>query len=217
MKRLVLICGLLLADIGLAFAGYGFDFYCRGDTVQRVSPGAEAIFHFTLTNTGTEPDVYEFDCRVIQAVPGWSVIYCVRGLCTEPGVLMYDTLDVGAQDTTPEVSVFTTTTQGEEIVSLRVRSLGNPALAESIATHTIVGAGIEERMDGSTRTMNEGTFVRRFLFLSDGVTACLFDISGRKVMELRPGLNGLCYLPAGVYLFRMNSGSESAVRKVIVR
>jgi len=143
----LLLVGLLL-EAGQAplCAGYDFDFWCRSDTVRRVQPGGPADFHFTLANTGTEPDVYEFDCRVVQPVPGWSVIYCLHGLCTVPGVLMYDTLAAGASDTTIEVTVFTTSTQGAAVVNLRVRSLGNPSLAESINVRTIVGSGIEEQL-----------------------------------------------------------------------
>lgn len=71
---------LLLFASGAAstlHASYAFEFTCRGDTVQQVQPGAVAEFDFTLANTGTEPDAYEFDCRVMQSVPSWYVTYCV--------------------------------------------------------------------------------------------------------------------------------------------
>lgn len=77
--RLLLVMGLLIATVvPLARAGYAFDFYCRNDTVQRVQPGEVAEFYFSLVNTGTERDVYELDCRVINTVPGWIVTYCTR-------------------------------------------------------------------------------------------------------------------------------------------
>ncbi len=72
----VLLAALLLAASPL-LAGYQFEFISRSDTVQQVEPGEVVEFHFTLTNTGTEPDVYEFDCRVLQGVPDWYVSYCV--------------------------------------------------------------------------------------------------------------------------------------------
>ena len=71
-----LILALVLTT-GLALAGYRFEFASQGDTVQQVAPGAVAEFGFSLTNTGTEPDGYEFDCRVMQSVPSWYVTYCV--------------------------------------------------------------------------------------------------------------------------------------------
>lgn len=66
-----------LAAAGPVFAGHQFEFTSRGDTVRHVAPGAVAEFGFSLTNTGTASDVYEFDCRVIQSVPSWYVTYCV--------------------------------------------------------------------------------------------------------------------------------------------
>ena len=143
----VLAAALFAVVYGQALAGYGLELVARDDTVQHVSPSGTGEFHFTLTNTGSQSDAYEFDCRVVASVPGWVVVYCVRGQCVEPGNLVYDTLPAGAADTAIKVTVYTNATEGEEVVSLRARSMGDPALAESVATHTLVGSGIEE---GST-------------------------------------------------------------------
>ncbi|MEO0081065.1 MAG: hypothetical protein ABIL25_02085 [candidate division WOR-3 bacterium] len=68
---------VMLLTFGQALAGYQFEFRSTTDTVKQVAPGAVAEFGFSLTNTGTEPDGYEFDLRVIQSVPSWYVTYCV--------------------------------------------------------------------------------------------------------------------------------------------
>lgn len=68
---------VMLLTAGQALAVYQFEFRSTTDTVKQVAPGAVADFGFSLTNTGTEPDGYEFDLRVIQSVPSWYVSYCV--------------------------------------------------------------------------------------------------------------------------------------------
>ena len=68
---------LVMSASGILHASYAFEFSCRDDTVQQVQPGAVAEFGFTLANTGTVSDAYEFDCRVMQSVPSWYVTYCV--------------------------------------------------------------------------------------------------------------------------------------------
>jgi DNA-binding beta-propeller fold protein YncE len=63
------------------------------------------------------------------------------------------------------------------------------------------------------------TVVRSVLFLAEALgpkpeTASLLDISGRKVMELRPGANDIRALAPGVYFVR--KAQTQAMRKVIV-
>jgi hypothetical protein len=228
---------LFVAVCGQALAGFGLELTARGDTVQRVSPSGTGEFHFTLTNTGSQSDVYEFDCRVVAAVPGWVAVYCVRGLCVEPGILIYDTLLAGAADTAIKVSVYTNTTEGEEVVSLRARSMGAPALVESIATHTIVGTGIEEgarpgapeaglrvtptlvnRRAGASVAFStrEQTHFRVTLYDAAGrlvqLVACAAVPAGRHLVRWQPERG----LPDGVYLLHLSAGDASAVAKVIV-
>jgi len=202
-----------------------------------VAPSEAAEFHCTLTNTGTSSDVYEFSCRVVSAVPGWAAVYCVRGVCVEPGVLRYDTIPVGDNDTTPKVTVYTNATEGEEVVSLRVRSMGDTTLAESIVTHTIVGSGIEERAypdapEVGVKVMP--TLVNRqtgasVVFATRERTffkVTLHDAAGRQVQTVAAGivpvgLHRVDWLPErglhrGVYLLHVSAGDESAVTKVIV-
>jgi hypothetical protein len=232
-----LIAAILLATGTGRAVGYGLALTTGGDTVQHVAPSAVAEFHFTLTNTGTSSDVYEFSCRVVSAVQGWAAVYCVNGVCVEPGALRYDTIPAAGSDTTPKVTVYTDTTAGEEVVSLRVRSMGDTTLAESIATHTIVGLGIEE--GSNVRVPEAGvkvmpTLVNRHtgasvVFATRGRTlfkVTLHNAAGRQVEVVAAGtvpagLHRVDWLPGrrlppGVYLLHMSAGDESAVSKVIV-
>jgi len=197
----------LLFVIGLTallYAEYNFDLVCRSDTFQRVEPNGAGFFYFTLTNTGTQTDVYELNCTVLSIVPDWSVIYCLRGRCVEPGVPMYDTLASGEADTTIDIAVYTTGTLGEARVVLHVRSLGNPALTKSITTITNNVCAVAENgrlgqvpvsgwLIGANQTLN-----------IDHTPAQLFDISGRTVMQLAPGRHRLSSLPGGSYLLNYN-------------
>lgn len=171
-------------------ADYRFTFVCRSETLQQVMPNGVAYFYFTLTNTGSEPDVYLFDCQVLQAVSGWSAIYCLRGRCGEPGTPMYDTLAPGEADTTIDIAVFTTTTEGEEVIRLTVSSEGNPALSSFITTHTRVGAGVEER-EANNLPARGGELI--------------FDHTGRRVKSISaPGV------------FFVRGRKSSRFRKLIV-
>ena len=233
----VLAAVLLVVVYGQALAGYGLELVARGDTVQHVSPSGTGEFHFTLTNTGNQSDVYEFDCRVVASVPGWVVVYCVGGQCVEPGSPVYDTLPAGATDTAIKVTVYTDTAEGEEVVSLRARSMGDPALAESVVTHTIVGTGIEERVlpDAPEACLSVApTLVNRqtgaSVVFSTREQTCfsvtLHDAAGRPVQLIAraavpAGRHRIRWqpkrgLPGGVYLLHLSAGDESAVAKVIV-
>jgi hypothetical protein len=228
---------VLLATGASRAVGYGLALTPRGDTVQHVAPSEDAEFHFTLTNTGTSSDVYEFSCRVVSAVSGWAAVYCVNGVCVEPGALRYDTIPAGDNDTTPKVTVYTNATEGEEVVSLRVRSMGDTTLAESIATHTIVGLGIGE---GSRMRVPEAgvkvmpTLVNQHTGASvvfatrerTSFKVTLHNAVGRQVEAVAAGtvpagLHRVDWLPEhglsrGVYMLRLSAADESAVTKVIV-
>jgi hypothetical protein len=236
-SRSAVVCGMLVVLAGMALADYGFDLTPRGDTVQHVAPSDAAEFHFTLTNTGTTSDVFRFDCSVISAVPGWTVVYCVRGVCVEPGNPVYDTLQAGGTDTTAKVTVYTNATEGEEAVSLRARSMGDTTLAESVVTHTIVGSGVEEfsgagaprvpfqvapepvRRGGQiTLSFSTAKPVSFSVNLFDAAGASVSMVAhgtapgGRHVINWRPDR----LFARGVYLFRLTAGDESVVRKLVV-
>jgi hypothetical protein len=236
-RAAVLAATVIFAALAGRAVGYGLDFKARGDTVQHVGPGDFAEFHFTLTNTGNQSDVYELDCRVVSAVPGWAATYCVRGRCVEPGILMYDSLPAGNSDTSISVAVYTNATEGEEIVSMRVRSMGDTTLAESIGTYTIVGSGIEElpgtgapgvRFQVAPAPVRRGrqmtlsfASARPLSFSVD-----LFDAAGGWVSlvargTVHGGRHAVNWRPdrllgRGVYLLRLTAGGSPTVRKLVV-
>jgi hypothetical protein len=174
---------------------------------------------------------------VVSAVPGWAAVYCVNGVCVEPGVVRYDTIPAAGSDTTPKVTVYTDTTAGEEVVSLRVRSMSDTTLAESIATHTAVGLGIEDGTRPGALAVGPRvmpTLVNRqtgasVVFATRERTffkVTLLDAAGRQVQAVAAGivpagLHRVDWLPErglsrGVYLLYVSAEDESAVSKVIV-
>ncbi len=83
--------------------------------------------------------------------------------------------------------------------------------------------GTEETMDDERVTMNVGpTIVRGILFLPSSFLtphSSLFSLTGRKVMDLKPGTNDVSRLSPGVYFVRQASGVEreaSNVTKVVL-
>lgn len=136
------LVGLFMCTAPL-FAQYNFNFVCNSDTFQT---GTDYfVYYFRLTNTGTQPDSYAFDCRVIDSVPGWFELYCAGGQCAEPGIILYDYLTPGAVDTGIDISVYTATgVWGTEIINLKVWSLRNPNLKDSINVYAAMEQGICE-------------------------------------------------------------------------
>jgi len=180
--------------------------------------------------------VFEFGCRVVSGVPGWSVVYCVRGVCVEPGNLVYDTLPAAGTDSSAKVTVYTTQARrGGRIPAGPLD--GDTTLVESVATHTIVSAGIDE---GAHPDESEaGFFVAPTLVnrqtgasvafatrVQTSFKVTLHDADGRLVQTVAAvpcrrastvftgGRNVVC--PDGVYLLHLSAGDESAVTKVIV-
>jgi len=230
---------LLLGIFGPLRAAYRYDFFCRSDTIQRVDPGGVAEFDFTITNTGNQSDGYQFDCEVISGVPDWYATYCVGGSCGQPGMALTESLAAGASDTTAHVSVYTSTTPGTEVIRLRIQSQGNPALADSVTTRTLAGAGVQE--DHEPGTMNDGRVavnvfpnpLRDRAVVSYALPAGsararldLYDVQGRRWRTIaapgtEPGRHVLHWLrpgslPGGVYVLRLNCGLQSAWYKIVV-
>jgi len=96
-----------------------------------------------------------------------------------------------------------------------------------LGVYQFYGAGIEERKYAELRaTECEPTVVRGVLFLAEATSlklqaASLLDISGRKVMDLHPGANGVSMLAPGVYFVMERSAvsgerSATSTRKVII-
>jgi hypothetical protein len=220
-------------------ASYSFSFVCRSDTIQRVDPGGVAEFDFTIANTGSQPDGYQFDCEVISGVSDWYATYCVGGRCGQPGMTLVETLAVGSSDTTAHVSVYTSATPGEEVIRLRVQSQGNPSLADSVTTYTLAGAGVQE--DHEPGTMNDGRVavnvfpnpvsdqaLIRYTLPAGCVRARLvmYDVQGQRWRTVaapvaEPGRHDLHWLrpaglPRGVYLLCLRAGAQYASEKLIL-
>jgi hypothetical protein len=195
---------VLLLAVSAAWADYSFDFFCRDDTVASVAPGDPVDFDFTLSNTGTSPDVYEFDCRVLGMPADWVAVYCLGGRCVEPGTLMTDSVAAGATDTAIVVHVYTSATAGEGRLELHVRSFGNPGLADSIRMDVLAGVGIAEELVAlSLPEPTVPSLVRRGATLPVDGSVSLLDVTGRLVAR-GSGQGGQWTLPAdippGVYL-----------------
>jgi len=86
------------------------------------------------------------------------------------------------------------------------------------------GGGVEESPRPQAASFKPAaTVVRSVLFLSEAVSgersavcAQLLDISGRKVLDLKPGANDVSRLRAGVYFVREAQAQAQAVRKIIL-
>lgn len=185
-----------------SYANYDFDLLCRTDTVQEVPATGVGYFTFTLSNKGSEADVYELNCLITQKVADWSIIYCLKGSCLEPGNPMYDTLQPGEADTTIEIKVYTSSTPGEAVAVLTVKSLSDTTLFKSIATRTSVAGGIEE---GNSIIIASPAAQSHYLInchqpLMLNKPFFLFDVSGRKILKLKSGTNSIGSLGAGIYL-----------------
>jgi hypothetical protein len=77
--------------------------------------------------------------------------------------------------------------------------------------------GTEETQPARTRAPHlRPTLAGRMLALGGQALAELHDISGRRVMDLRPGANDVRGLAPGVYFVREAQAQAQAVRKVVV-
>ncbi len=198
--KIKLAAALLTFSLGVHIRAYDFQLVCRTDTWQMVQPNGLGYYTFTLTNTGTQPDGYELNCVLTRTVPDWSVIYCLKGRCLEPGIPMYDTLEPGQSDTTLEIKVFTSTTPGEAVAILTVHSQGDPTLIRSITTITTLCGGVNESHSLPVSPPQIRTrFVRRNQNLTISSAVELYTPAGQR---LESGANGIRRLPAGIYLLR---------------
>jgi len=158
---------LVIAILGfvlLLSAQYNFDFTCLDDTVKIATDTTTFVtFYFRLQNTGTLPDSYAFDCRIVDSVPGWDEIFCVGGLCAPPGVILYDYLLAGEIDTNIDVGVYPGPNYGIEVLNLHVSSVGNPDLKDSINVIVKKELAIEETRKPDTERIRLEAFPNPFL------------------------------------------------------
>ena len=131
------------------FAQYSFDFACLDDTIKFIADTTTYVqFYFRLENTGTLPDSYAFDCRIIDSVPGWDELYCAGGSCALPGIILYDYLNPGEVDTNIYIAVYPDSHYGTEFLRLHVNSVKSPNLQESISVYVIKELGIAVDKEG---------------------------------------------------------------------
>jgi hypothetical protein len=213
MKWLISTFALLII-IFTPVRAYDFQLVCRTDTHQLVQPYGLGYFTFTLTNTGSQPDVYELNCVVLQTVPDWSIIYCLQGRCLEPGSSMFDSLLPGQSDTTIEIKVYTSATNGEAIAVLTVRSLGDTGISRSITTITTLCGAVAEEISDLNPNRRQTLLLKKenARVLIEHQPAALLDITGRPLLNLPPGNNRLTGFGSGIYFLKQ----PGTVRKLIL-
>jgi hypothetical protein len=120
-----------------------------------------------------------------------------------------------ARDTLGNVGLVFFTFETERYMSDRIRA----------AVFQRQTGGVEEAMSAERGVTNAGaSVVRGLLLLPEAAShrpqaASLLDISGRKVMDLKPGANDVRALAPGVYFVRERlavGGERSTVHKVVV-
>lgn len=224
----ILLCVMVCA----AFAQYGFDFMCMDDTIQS---GTDLIeFHFRLENTGSLPDSYAVDCRVIDSVPGWFETFCAGGGCAEPGIILYDYLTVGTIDSFVKISVWPTSGYAVEILNLHIQSVAEPTLRDSINVYAVGEASIKEkntnihalqritvnpnpvaRVCGIKYQLHQKTTVRVSLLTAYGrVVWQTFDEN--KDSGSHEHVLDMSNLPQGVYFLKVDTMGWSDTEKVII-
>lgn len=79
-------------------------------------------------------------------------------------------------------------------------------------------AAIEEEAEYNIKIVNiTTTFTQGLLFFKNGASVALFDITGKKVLELKPGNNNVNNLAPGVYFLPLaDDGKGTAQKKIIL-
>lgn len=191
-KIKILLC-LIIFNVPL-FAQYNFDFVCTSDTFQT---GTDYfIYYFRLTNTGSVPDSYAFDCRVLDSVPGWFELYCAGGQCAEPGIILYDYLAPMEIDSGIDISVYPATgAWGTEKINLCVWSLSNQNLRDSINVYAEMEQSISEKNNDCKNLQRIVAYPNPFqqnliIKVADSQKSVanikIYDVSGRLVKSFNP-------------------------------
>lgn len=162
--------------------------------------------------------------------------FAFGGVCLEPGVVRYDTLNVGQLDTTIHITVYANLTQGREILSLKVHSLGDPTQKDSIRVYTQVGQGIEENrqplpanrlpLEIYPNPLKTGSTANFMLSSSKGnIEIKIYDVFGNLVKSFFANSRSLipipCLipLPSGSYIvtFAHNGKAILSKRMVLIK
>jgi hypothetical protein len=240
MKHKMILLALL-ACMPL-FAQYSFDLVCLDDTVQYIKDTTSIVqFYFRLENTGTLPDSYAIDCRVIDSVPGWQAMFCAGGGCGLPGVILYDYLLAGEVDSNIYIEVYPDSHYGTEFLQLYVNSVNNTGLYASINVYVIKATGIEEnRKCISTNEIDIRLHPNPFSGLmniqydtdqsTESVELRIYDTTGRLIKEfsrftaaaLQPTLitwdgrdNAGKEVSNGIYFIQIEQNGSKKTAKII--
>ncbi len=152
---------------------------------------------------------------------------------------MYDTLAAGEIKENIDIKVYTGTIEGTEIVNLRVASMGDPSLRDSINVYVTVAAGIEEREDKGIQNSILQVYPNPFREITNlklqiqnaksRISLKIYGATGILVRQwdyLTIGLSDqitwdgtddqdFC-VPEGVYFAKLESQGQSTVQKVIL-
>jgi hypothetical protein len=153
-------------------------------------------------------------------------------------VLQYDTLAAGEVNTNIDMDVYTTDLEGTLISNLRVASLGNPGLRDSINLYTNVGLGIEDENENLPSKMEvpvlhvyPNPFIANLDITyeshlqTEKVIIQIYDSSGKLIKQfIQPSFTKHVTwdatddrgraVPCGVYLLILKSGNQSVMSKV---
>jgi hypothetical protein len=233
---------MLIVLVVPLFAQYGFDFSCLDDTMKIIGDTTTIVeFYFRLENVGSVPDSFAFDCRIIDSIPGWEELFCAGGLCAVPGIILYDYLTAGQVDTNIDVTVYPGSNYGVEVLNLKVHSVGNPVLEDSISVIVEKVSAIEEADEINVRHGQMRAFPNPFSQL----TTVNFDVAQnaeRILLNIYDAVGGLVKsfsmpssvighqasvrwdgtdqinrsLPNGVYFLKLTAGDYSVTKKVLL-
>ncbi|KPJ50851.1 hypothetical protein AMJ40_01700 [candidate division TA06 bacterium DG_26] len=232
--RVTLVLSLLIA--GAVGAQYQFELTCS-DTLAEVVPPVQAVQFFVgLQNTGSLVDVYEIG--LVNQTPGWFLQFCVNGICWPAGAVAYDTLSSGEQ-VIIEVKFLNVTAPGIGHGILRVRSLGDTTLADSVRLWTIASTSVEDMSQSGHAPLhglhahpnpfqNLTTFTYS-LGAEQGISLIIYDIQGRPVTTLLERQMGAGHhvhnwngrddmgrtVGPGVYLCLLRMEGSHAVYKIV--
>ncbi len=214
---------------------YGFSFACISDTIMMDTAMVE--FQFRVENTGTSPDTYELDLRIVEEVPGWAESFFVNGTWADPGTVLDDYLGVWAQDNEIYVRVDPNTTSGTEVLNLLARSKTNPSLKDSINVYVVAGIpGVAELPGAKSElaldvypTVTAGPVTIKYgIDRSIPSRLGIYDCSGQLIRQYDDvfirHLSSITWdatdnlgsrVPAGVYFVQLENQGTS-IRKLII-
>ncbi len=223
-------------------AQYGFDLSCLDDTMKIVGDTTTVVeFRFRLENTGSVPDSYAIDCRIIDSVPGWDELFCAGGLCAVPGIILYDYLGAGQVDTNIDVTVYPGSNYGIEVLNLKVHSVGDPDLKDSISVIVKKVSAIEDAGESVVSHGQMGAFPNPFSKLTtvnfdvaqnaERILLNIYNATGGLVKSFSVPSSGIGHqasvrwdgtdqsnrsLPNGVYFLKLITGDYSVTKKVLL-